>query len=84
MQQNLICTTTQFSKIDEPTLTSSQCHPMHLSPRQSLNKAFLKVKPNRSEIERFKANLIQLLDRTNYTESKEFHNNYLGSQASDF
>ena len=46
---------------------------MHLSPRQSLNKAFLKFKPNRSEIERFKANLIQLLDRTNDTESEVFH-----------
>jgi adenine-specific DNA-methyltransferase len=33
------------------------------------------VKPNRSEIERFKANLITLLDRTNDTESEEFHKN---------
>ncbi|HCX99194.1 MAG TPA: type II restriction endonuclease, partial [Bacteroidales bacterium] len=40
-----------------------------------LNKAFLKVKPNRTEIENFKAHLIQLLDRTNDTESEEFHKN---------
>jgi adenine-specific DNA-methyltransferase len=44
-------------------------------PKKSLNKAFLKVKPNRTDIERFKANLIQLLDRTNDTESEEFHKN---------
>lgn len=51
---------------------------MHLNPlkpRKALNKAFLKVKPNRKEIEAFKANLIQLLDRTNDTESEEFHKN---------
>ena len=41
----------------------------------ALNKAFLKVKPNRNEIESFKANLIQLIDRTNDTESEEFHKN---------
>ena len=46
-----------------------------LKPRKALNKAFLKVKPNRTEIESFKANLIQLLDRTNDTESEEFHKN---------
>ena len=44
-----------------------------LKPRKALNKAFLKVKPNRTEIENFKTNLIQLLDRTNDTESEEFH-----------
>ncbi|MBZ9629799.1 Eco57I restriction-modification methylase domain-containing protein [Salegentibacter sp. LM13S] len=46
-----------------------------LKPRKALNKAFLKVKPNRSQIEEFKENLIQLLDRTNDTESEEFHKN---------
>ncbi|WP_375582546.1 class I SAM-dependent DNA methyltransferase [Cyclobacterium xiamenense] len=46
-----------------------------LKPRKALNKAFLKVKPNRKDIEAFKANLIQLLDRTNDTESEEFHKN---------
>jgi adenine-specific DNA-methyltransferase len=46
-----------------------------LKPRMALNKAYLKVKPNRTEIEGFKTNLIQLLDRTNDTESEEFHKN---------
>ena len=46
-----------------------------LKPRKALNKAFLKVKPNRSQIEHFKKNLKELLDRTNDTESEEFHKN---------
>jgi adenine-specific DNA-methyltransferase len=46
-----------------------------LKPRKALNKAFLKVKPNRTEIECFKTNLIQLLDRINDKESEEFHKN---------
>ena len=46
-----------------------------LKPRKALNKAFLKVKPNRTEIEGFKTSLIALLDRTNDTESEEFHKN---------
>ena len=46
-----------------------------LKPRKALNKAFLKVKPGRAEIERFKTHLAQLLDRTNATESDEFHKN---------
>lgn len=46
-----------------------------LKPRKALNKAFLKVKPNRAEIESFKANLIHLLDTINDTSSEEFHKN---------
>jgi adenine-specific DNA-methyltransferase len=46
-----------------------------LKPKEALNKAFLKVKPNRIDIERFKMNLIQLLDRSNDEESEEFHKN---------
>jgi len=48
-----------------------------LKPKKALNKAFLKVKPNRTEIEGFKTNLIQLPARTNDTESEEFHKNQL-------
>lgn len=48
-------------------------HP--LKPRKALNKAYLKVKPNRTDIERFKAELIQMLDRANEGESEEFHKN---------
>lgn len=44
-----------------------------LKPRQALNKAFLKVKPNRTEIENFKTNLVQLLDHINENETEEFH-----------
>jgi adenine-specific DNA-methyltransferase len=46
-----------------------------IKPKMAINKAFLKIKPNRTEIESFKVNLIQLLDQTNNTESEEFHKN---------
>jgi len=46
-----------------------------LKPRQSLNKSFLKIKPNRLDIEKFKANLINLLDNINDKELEEFHKN---------
>lgn len=46
-------------------------------PRKALNKAFLKLKPNRSQIGQFQENLIQLRDRTNDTESEEFKKNLL-------
>jgi len=48
-----------------------------LKPRKALNKAFLKLKPNRNEIEVFKTNLIQLLDRVNEKESEEYHKNLI-------
>jgi len=48
-----------------------------LKPKKALNKAFLKVKPNRTIIEGFKTNLIQLPGRKNDTESEEFHKNQL-------
>lgn len=47
------------------------------SPRQALNKAFLRVKPNRSQIEKFQSHLTQLLTGINETESEEFHKNLL-------
>lgn len=46
-----------------------------LNPRKAINKAFLKVKPNRTDIEVFKANFLQLLERINDKESEEFHKN---------
>jgi len=46
-----------------------------LKPRKALNKAYLKMKPNREEVNDFKKNLIQLLDRINDTESEEYHKN---------
>ncbi len=56
-------------------MTNNFLSTKELKPRKALNKAFLKMKPNRSEIESFKSNLITLLDRTNDTESEEFHKN---------
>jgi hypothetical protein len=49
-----------------------------LSPRKALNKAYLKVKPTRSEIELFKQNLIGLLDGLDESESEEHNKNDLG------
>jgi hypothetical protein len=46
-----------------------------LKPCLSLNKAFLKVKPNRSDIKLFKKNLISLITTIDEFELKEFHKN---------
>jgi adenine-specific DNA-methyltransferase len=46
-----------------------------VQPRQGLNKAFLKVKINRDDIELFKKNLLELLAQINEAESEEFHKN---------
>jgi hypothetical protein len=54
-----------------------------IKPRKALNKAFLKVKPNRSEMESFKANLITLLDTINENESEEFHKNIVSQFLKD-
>ena len=54
-----------------------------LKPRKALNKAFLKVKPNRTEIESFKTNLSKLLDRINDNESEEFHKNLVSDFLKD-
>ena len=49
------------------------------SPRKALNKAYLKVKPTRSEMESFKENLLLLLDGLDETESEEHNKNDLGN-----
>ncbi len=46
-----------------------------LPPRKSLNKAYLKLKPTRGEMERFKTGLTTLLDNINEAESEEHHKN---------
>lgn len=46
-----------------------------LKPRKAVNRAFLKSKPIRSEIEGFKHNLSDMLDAVNESESEEFHKN---------
>ena len=43
-----------------------------LKSRIALNKVFLKVKPNRPEIELFKKNLISLIDNIDGFESEEY------------
>ncbi len=50
-------------------------YPFQLEPRQALNKAYLRVKPGRSEIEVSKKNLVYLLDHIDEQESEEFHKN---------
>jgi adenine-specific DNA-methyltransferase len=48
-----------------------------ITPRKAISKAYLKVKPLRGDIEQFKENLTNLLDRNNDKESEEFHKNNL-------
>lgn len=48
-----------------------------LTPHKSLNKSFLKLKPNRKDIENFKHNFITLFDRINEKESEEFQKNLI-------
>jgi hypothetical protein len=50
--------------------------------KEALNKAYIKVRPERAAIERFKANFIALLDtiKANPTETEEF----LKNLVSDF
>lgn len=49
----------------------------YLEPRKALNKAFLRIKPHRDNIEIFKANFRQALDHINIKESEEYHKNIL-------
>ncbi len=48
-----------------------------LNPRNSINKAFLKVRPNRTRIELFKKNISGLFDQIKESESEEFHKNII-------
>jgi hypothetical protein len=45
------------------------------SPRESLNKAYLKVRPARPQIELFKKSIIHLLDNINNLEGEEHNKN---------
>lgn len=51
--------------------------PNQLTPRQALNKAFLKIKPIRSDIEVFKECILKLLDNASDKESEEHQKNLL-------
>ena len=48
-----------------------------LNLRKSINKAYLKVKPNRTQIETFKINITNLFDQIKESESEEFHKNII-------
>jgi hypothetical protein len=48
-----------------------------LQPKDGLNKAFLKVMPNREGFDKFTQGLIRLIDQINEAESEEFHKNLL-------
>lgn len=48
-----------------------------LGPRKSLNKAFLKIKPLRENIEIFKSEALKLFNLINESESEEFHKNLI-------
>ncbi|MCX7067578.1 MAG: Eco57I restriction-modification methylase domain-containing protein [Methylococcales bacterium] len=48
-----------------------------LNPRQSLNVAFLKIKPHRDAIEHFKTHANKLLNAIKENESEEYHKNCL-------
>lgn len=50
-----------------------------LNPRRSLNKAFLKVKPNKDEIQSFKIQIKKLIENKNEKESEEFHKNLIAN-----
>ncbi len=48
------------------------------TPKKSLNAAFLKVRPLRSEIDTFKANLINLLGKIYEAQRKDNQKTYVG------
>ncbi|MFW5766795.1 MAG: DUF7149 domain-containing protein [Bacteroidota bacterium] len=57
--------------------------PAQLTIRKSINKAFLRVKPNRNQIERFKKNILNLYQQINESESEEHHKNIISKFLSD-
>lgn len=54
-----------------------------IKPRKALNKAFLKVKPYRENIEIFKKNLTKILDFADDSESEEYHKNLVSGFLKD-
>ena len=51
--------------------------------KKTLNKAYQKVKPNRTDIEQFKTHLVRLLDRIDHEESEENVKNHLRDFLND-
>lgn len=56
---------------------------LKIRPRQALNKAYLKQKPERKAIEAFKAALIGMLDHAKAGESEEYHKNLVSTFLKD-
>ncbi|MGE0087624.1 MAG: Eco57I restriction-modification methylase domain-containing protein [Desulfococcaceae bacterium] len=54
-----------------------------LTPKKSLNKAFLKIRPCRSDIEKFKISLARLVDGIDESESEEYHKNLVSDFLKD-
>ena len=52
-----------------------------LTPRKALNKAYLKQKINRHDMERFKTSLQKMLSDMNPDESEEYHKKLLRGQG---
>ena len=53
------------------------------TPKQSINKAYLKQRTSRNDIELFKKNLSILLDKINESESEEHHKNLISDFLKD-
>jgi adenine-specific DNA-methyltransferase len=58
-------------------------HPKPLKLRAALNKAYLKIKPTREQIEPFKAHLVTLLDRLRLKETEEHHKKHIATFLED-
>ncbi len=66
-----ICTTTLFNA------NTKRMTLKFLPFKATLNKAYQKLKPTRSEMERFKSGLVKLLDNIDHSESEENHKFHL-------
>ncbi|GAK50962.1 putative type IIS restriction/modification enzyme [Candidatus Moduliflexus flocculans] len=75
--RSLIIAESRHAPLCQPVTNLIMVNTHTLTLRQALNKAFLKVKPTRAEIERFKTELVSLLDHLNPAETEEFHKHLL-------
>lgn len=66
-----------------PLLRRQRMRHLKIRPRQALNKAYLKQKPERKAIEAFKAALIGMLDHAKAGESEEYHKNLVSTFLKD-
>lgn len=74
------CISDSYFLIDAYLAVENRLQPMQhtlLNPRQALNKAYLRLKTPRTDMEAFKAALQHLLDSINLNESEEHAKNHL-------